>query len=107
MGLRRIDVESTICRGFRREVKPPLPARSLAQAICESGWRRTKQITHEFAEWAKNYPDPEENTSRVIPLHDVLDAVGLGEKKAAILAEIQEEAREERGFRRLLARTGD
>ena len=33
--------------------------------------------THKFPEWVKNYPDPEENTSRPIQFEDTCEAVGL------------------------------
>ncbi len=60
--------------------------------------------THEFPEWKKAYPNRDESTSRPIHLRDILDAVGRGDQKREILAEIQEESREDRNFRRLLAR---
>lgn len=61
------------------------------------------KATHDFPEWRKVYPDTEENTSRPIHLHDVLDAVGRGDQKNEILAAIQQEARENQGFRKVLA----
>lgn len=63
----------------------------------------TVRITHSFPEWKKTYPDPDENTSRPIHLRDMLDAVGHGDQKKEILAEIQEELREDLTFRKLLA----
>ena len=50
------------------------------------------EITHDFLEWIKNYPDESENTSRTIPFVDLLDAVGLQDHKEAILDDLREEA---------------
>jgi uncharacterized phage-associated protein len=46
--------------------------------------------THNFEEWRQHYPDPHENTSRIIPFADLAKAVGQGDELAAI----EEDARE-------------
>ena len=58
------------------------------------------EITHDFPEWIKNYPDGSENTSRTIPFTDLLDALGLQEEKQAILDDLREEAEMDRLFSR-------
>lgn len=50
------------------------------------------ELTHEFAEWRKNYPDKSEKTSRTIPFGDLLDAIGLADEKPAILSDLLETA---------------
>ena len=45
--------------------------------------------THSFEEWIKNYPCPNENTSRPIPIESVIDAVGRGSDKEEILRDLQ------------------
>jgi len=63
------------------------------------------ELTHRFAEWAKNYPDPNEKTSRRIHLSDILDAVGLHDDTKAILTAIRKEGQDDAGFRGLPANT--
>jgi uncharacterized phage-associated protein len=58
------------------------------------------EITHDFPEWIKNYPDESENISRTIPFVDLLDAVGLQDHKQAILDDLREEAAMDRLFSR-------
>ena len=65
------------------------------------------ELTHQFGEWLKNYPDPDANTSHRIHLSDILDAVGLHEPKAAVLAEIRRESKEDLAFRTASAETFD
>lgn len=48
------------------------------------------ESTHEFPEWKMNYPDPSENTSRVIPLQDVIEAVGGSIDAYEILQDVEE-----------------
>ena len=55
--------------------------------------------THALQEWKKHYPDLNENTSRPIPLEDILDALGMQNDKDGILAD----ARAEADFDRLFA----
>jgi uncharacterized phage-associated protein len=51
------------------------------------------EITHDFPEWLKNYPDESADTSCIIPFDDLLEAVGLrGGKKQAVLNSLREEA---------------
>jgi uncharacterized phage-associated protein len=51
------------------------------------------EITHDFPEWLKNYPDESIDTSCTIPFEDLLEAVGLrGGKKQAVLNSLREEA---------------
>lgn len=56
------------------------------------------ETTHEFAEWRCNYPDPEENTSRVICFEHLVEAVGRGEELPQIRDEIREACEMERLF---------
>ena len=56
------------------------------------------EVTHGFPEWIKNYQDPGEDTSRVIPFEDMLDAIGLSKEKAEILAEANEKLEMDRLF---------
>ncbi len=56
------------------------------------------EITHDFDEWCKNYPDSSANTSCTIPFSDLLDAVGLQNEKPAILSDLQEKAEMDRLF---------
>lgn len=57
--------------------------------------------THGFPEWDKNYPDRSANTSRTIPLEDLIDAVGQSaEKKEVILEEAKQDAAIDRLFAR-------
>jgi uncharacterized phage-associated protein len=39
-------------------------------------WELVEQ-THELLEWKKNYPNPAEKTSRVIPVEDIAEGVGV------------------------------
>jgi len=55
-------------------------------------------ITHGFEEWLKNYPDPQENTSRPIPFEDVIDAVGRSDDKEAILQDLKDDEAFDRFF---------
>jgi len=54
--------------------------------------------THAFEEWKKCYPNPEESTSRSIPLDVLLDAVGRGHEKGAIKEDIADSAYYDRFF---------
>lgn len=51
------------------------------------------EATHAFPEWEKNYPDKTADTSCTIRFEDLIDAVGLGADKEAILEDAREEAR--------------
>jgi uncharacterized phage-associated protein len=44
--------------------------------------------THKFDEWQKHYPNPQENTSRVIPFEDVVEAVGRASDRDSILQDV-------------------
>jgi uncharacterized phage-associated protein len=55
-------------------------------------------VTHEFAEWKGNY---QENTSTVIPLEDIIEAVG----RSADCAEILRDAERSRALDKLFAGT--
>ena len=57
------------------------------------------QLTHGFLEWQKNDPG---NSSKPIPLDDILEAVGRAEDKEAILQEACDQA----AFDRLFAEAG-
>ncbi len=46
--------------------------------------------THSFAEWQKVYSDPNENTSRPIPIELLIDGAGRGADKAAILQDMKD-----------------
>ncbi len=48
------------------------------------------ELTHDFPEWLKSYPDPSENTSRPIELSDLIDDPA---QLAAIEEELEEESR--------------
>lgn len=71
-----------------------------------TGWQLV-DLTHKFPEWIKNYPDPSQNTSRRIHIHDILDAVGYQDHglKKSILTEIHKEEQERTGFLNSLACT--
>ncbi len=58
------------------------------------------EATHDFPEWAKNWPNGEGNTSHTIPFEDILEAVGLSAEKDAILDEAREDAERDRLFMR-------
>jgi uncharacterized phage-associated protein len=59
------------------------------------------EVTHDFPEWLKNYPDESADTSCTIPFDDLLEAVGLrGEKRRAVLNALREEADMNRLFPR-------
>lgn len=45
------------------------------------------EITHDFEEWRDN--EPPEGSSKLIPIGAIIDAVGLGEDKNAIIAELR------------------
>jgi len=55
-------------------------------------------LTHRFNEWERNYPNPRENTSRPIPLEDILEAVGMGDSASDVESDLAEQAE----FKRLL-----
>ena len=46
--------------------------------------------THQFGEWIKNYPDLTENTSRPIPVEDLIEATGRSKDKESILQDLQD-----------------
>lgn len=50
------------------------------------------EYTHAFDEWKKNYPNLAEDTSKLIPLEDVIDATGRTADKQAILQDLNDEA---------------
>ena len=54
--------------------------------------------THAFAEWRRNYPDPEESTSRVIPFEHVVEAVGRADELSQIQDDLREACEMERLF---------
>jgi uncharacterized phage-associated protein len=56
------------------------------------------EVTHDFPEWIKNYQNPNEDTSSLIPFADMLDALGLSDEKAEILAEAEEKLEMDRLF---------
>ncbi|MEX2119930.1 MAG: Panacea domain-containing protein [Pirellulales bacterium] len=65
------------------------------QDVCErysakSDWDLTHGITHSFPEWKNNYS---EGTSKIIPLEDIIDAVGRSSDKDVILQDIADEIR--------------
>jgi uncharacterized phage-associated protein len=47
-------------------------------------------MTHSFAEWQKIYSDPNESTSRPIPIELLIDSTGRGADKAAILQDMKD-----------------
>jgi hypothetical protein len=55
------------------------------------------ELTH-LPEWKKNYPDPDENTSRPIPFRDILEAVGRAGQLEGILDDLREAHEMERLF---------
>lgn len=55
-------------------------------------------MTHGFEEWRENYPDPQENTSRQIPLRSILRAVGLANEAEGIIADEDDQAEFDRLF---------
>ena len=57
--------------------------------------------THSFAEWQKVYPDPNENTSRPIPIELLIDSIGRGADKAAILQDMKDSEAFDAAFARL------
>jgi uncharacterized phage-associated protein len=54
--------------------------------------------THDFPEWKATYPDPNEDTSRSIPIELLIDSVGRGDDKAAILQDIADSQAFDRFF---------
>jgi len=50
------------------------------------------ELTHQFAEWVKNYSNAAADISPAIPLADVIDAVGRGADKSALLQDASDEA---------------
>jgi uncharacterized phage-associated protein len=65
-------------------------------ARCED-WEIVR-LTHDFAEWSKNYPDRERNTSHTIPVADILEAIQVGESAPDILQDIADEEEFDRLF---------
>jgi uncharacterized phage-associated protein len=57
------------------------------QRLCESDWDVADE-THGFEEWKKSYPDPTENTSRTISLELLIESVGRGADKDAIMQDV-------------------
>lgn len=63
------------------------------QEVCEryaavNDWTLAQEITHGFKEWSDRY---RKGTSTPIPLEDIIEAVGRGEDKEAILADLRGE----------------
>lgn len=63
------------------------------QQVCEryaavDDWTLAEEITHGFQEWRDHY---RKGTSTRIPLEDIIDAVGRGDDKEAILADLRGE----------------
>lgn len=56
------------------------------------------EITHDFPEWLKNFPDKTSNTANTISFDDLLDAVGLQNEKQPILDDLRESAELDRLF---------
>jgi uncharacterized phage-associated protein len=54
------------------------------------------KITHAMPEWKKN--EPEKGSSRLIPLGDIIDAVGMGDHKNEILQDLRQRASVSRFF---------
>ncbi len=52
--------------------------------------------THEFAEWGKNKPPA--GSSKLIPLGDIIEALGLADKKNEIIDDLQDKAAFDRLF---------
>jgi uncharacterized phage-associated protein len=46
--------------------------------------------THQFPEWINQYPDLTENTSRVIPIEDLIEATGRGADKNSVLQDLKD-----------------
>lgn len=60
-----------------------------------SDWELANGVARECPEWRKNYAEGE---PRVIPLADVVDAVGRGSDRAAILQDLTDQAAFDRLF---------
>lgn len=54
--------------------------------------------THGFAEWRTIYPDPNENTSRPIPIDLLIDSVGRNADKESILQDMKDSQAFDRFF---------
>ncbi len=57
--------------------------------------------THQFQEWKKHYPDLEENTSRPIPVEDLIEATGRGDDKESILQDMKDSDAFDKFFARI------
>ena len=55
----------------------------------DGDWSLAHDVTHKFKEWLDNY---EEGTSTDIPIEDIIDAVGRGNDKAAIISDLKDSA---------------
>jgi uncharacterized phage-associated protein len=55
------------------------------------------ELTHDFEEWKKHW---QQGTSRTIPLEDIIDAVGRGDDKAAILSDLRDDLAFDQFFER-------
>jgi len=55
------------------------------------------ELTHDFEEWKKHW---QPGTSRTIPLEDIIDAVGRGGDKAAILSDLRDDLAFDQFFER-------
>lgn len=58
-------------------------------------WQLAQEITHGFDEWKKRYRP---GTSTIIPLEEIIDAVGRGPDKAAILDDLRNEINADLAF---------
>ncbi|HEV3345340.1 MAG TPA: hypothetical protein VG125_33490 [Pirellulales bacterium] len=70
------------------------------QEVCEryasvNDWQLAQEITHGFKEWQDHY---RHGTSTIIPFEDIVDAVGRGEDKEAILNDLRNEVNADAAF---------
>lgn len=70
------------------------------QEVCNrcatvNDWELAQEITHTFDEWKKCYRP---GTSTIIPIEDIIDAVGRGPDKAAILDDLRNETNADIAF---------
>lgn len=55
----------------------------------DGDWSLAHDTTHKFKEWLDNY---EEGASTEIPMEDIIEAVGRGDDKAAIISDLKDSA---------------
>jgi uncharacterized phage-associated protein len=70
------------------------------QEVCNryatvNDWELAQDITHGFDEWKKHYRT---GVATIIPLEDIIDAVGRGPDKAAILDDLRNEINADMAF---------